>query len=120
MAGGVIHAVGIVFQKQFHLNTVFLGETSRSPIRVEAHRHASGAVSLRVTSSAALAGGQVSFDGAAARGEVKLPLVADYCVSEVTIANSEAGASTTGSAEVRFIARSAEGSTLAEAVAPIV
>ncbi|PPG35708.1 hypothetical protein C5E10_02940 [Pseudoclavibacter sp. RFBG4] len=120
IAGGVVHAVAIVFEKQLHLNTVFLGDDPSSPVLVEAHRHESGEVSLRVTSSPALAGGEVSFDGSVATGKVSIPGVADYCVTEQTTAASEARTSTTGPAEVRFIATNSQGSTLAETVTPIV
>ncbi|WP_394255890.1 hypothetical protein [Pseudoclavibacter helvolus] len=120
IAGGVIHAVAIMFQKQFHLNTVFLGDDASSPARVEGHRHESGDVSLRVTTAPALAGGEIRFGGSVAGTRISIPGAADYCVTEHTIAAPDVRALQAETGLVDFTATNGEGAILAEGSTPIV
>ncbi|PPF38510.1 hypothetical protein [Pseudoclavibacter sp. AY1H1] len=120
IAGGVIHRIGIVFQKQIDVNTVFLADDAAVTIQVEAHRHANGDVSMRVTSLPELRGARLAIAGAATGQQVAIPDVADYSVSEQTLRASNARARSVGDEVVTVTATGPDGTAIATSGAPIV
>ncbi|PPF32616.1 hypothetical protein [Pseudoclavibacter sp. AY1H1] len=95
-AGGVVHRVGVIFQKQIDLNIAFLADDHAQTLQVEAHRHGNGDISMRVISLPALRGAQLRFAGAAEGAQLAIPNVDDYSVSEQTLKATSSAARASG------------------------
>ncbi|MBS3177249.1 MULTISPECIES: hypothetical protein [unclassified Pseudoclavibacter] len=122
IAGGVIHRIGILFEKQLDLGIVFLSDDPGQTVQVEAHRHASGDISMRVITLPQLRGTKLSFAGAATGAQVTVPDVADYNISEQTLRAAPGNARTrsVGSEIVTVSAATPDGIEVASSETAIV
>lgn len=112
IAGGIIHRIGVLFEKQLDLGIVFLSEDPDQTVQVEAHRHASGDISMRVTTLPGLRGAKLSVAGAASSAQLIVPDVADYSVSEQTLRASGARARSLSEELVIVMATAPDGSVI--------
>lgn len=115
MSGGQIHRVGVIFQSQIVVNTVFLTDVPGEPVQAEAHRHSNNEVSLRVTVYPAVAKAvaqlRVTGDGVS---EVIDVAAAGFQVVERTLTPDRAGAT-----QLTINAHAADGSLIGGTTAAV-
>ncbi|VXC45225.1 conserved hypothetical protein [Pseudoclavibacter sp. 8L] len=115
MSGGEIHRVGVLFETQIAVNTVFLEENPSEPMQAEAHRHSNGDVSIRITvyPPGEKSISQIRITGTGLGTEIDLP-EPGFQVLERTITPRRAGATT-----ITVNAYSQDGSGIGEITAKI-
>lgn len=115
MSGGEIHRVGVLFETQIVVNTVFLKANPSEPMQAEAHRHGNGDVSIRITvyPPGEEVISQIRITGTGLEREIDLP-TPGFQVLERTITPSRTGAET-----VTVNAYTEDGSDIGEITATI-
>ncbi|WP_271985728.1 hypothetical protein [Pseudoclavibacter terrae] len=115
MSGGEIHRVGVLFETQIVVNTVFLKANPLEAMQAEAHRHSNGDVSIRITiyPPGEQSISRILISGTGFEREIDLP-EPGFQVHERTITPRQSGAET-----VTVKAYSEDGSGISEVTATI-